>query len=168
MPDRAKPKRLAGRTFREARIAMATTLHRREALGAWLAKVFRHWRETGRARYELAGLGAAETERIAHDLGLTSSQLQNITMHGPESADLLYRRLAEVGLDPMEILRNEPGVLRDLERTCALCDGRRECAHDLEERPDDPKWKTYCPNRETVETLLAEFAAAGRRAGKAG
>lgn len=146
---------------------MATHLHRHEALGAWLGRVFRRWRETGRARYELAGLDPGEAERIARELGLTPSQLESLASQGEASAHLLYRRLAEVGLDPLDILRSEPGVLRDLERTCALCDGRRECAHDLEVRPDDPTWKTYCPNRETLEVLLAEFAVAGRGDGKA-
>lgn len=145
---------------------MASHLQRAEALGAWLAQVFRRWRETGRARFELDGLSPAERERIATDLGLTPAQLTDLTTNGAESTNLLYRRLAEVGLDPMEILRNEPGVLRDLERTCALCDGHRECAHDLANRPDDPTWKTYCPNRATVEVLIAEFTKTGT-AGKA-
>lgn len=143
---------------------MAVHLQRAEALGAWLGQVFRRWRETGRAHFELAGLSPTEMERIAADLGLTPSQLKNLSTQGHGSADLLYRRLAEVGLDPTEILRNEPGVLRDLERTCALCDGHRECAHDLENRPDDPTWKTYCPNRATLDVLLAEFAKAGTAA----
>jgi len=43
--------------------------------------------------------------------------------------------------------------MRDLQRTCACCNEKGVCEKDLEERPDDPAWKSYCPNAVTLETL---------------
>jgi hypothetical protein len=47
-----------------------------------------------------------------------------------------------------------PSVMWDLERTCACCNKEGVCAKDLAERPDDPVWKSYCPNAFTLDTLL--------------
>jgi hypothetical protein len=53
-------------------------------------------------------------------------------------------------------------VMRDLQRTCALCLSKRRCTHDLARHPADPVWEEYCPNAMTFSALRAE---AGERPG---
>jgi hypothetical protein len=50
--------------------------------------------------------------------------------------------------------RAADGVMRDLQRTCAVCREKGVCEWDLRDRPDDPVWKGYCHNAVTLESLM--------------
>ena len=84
--------------------------------------------------------------------------LRALARRGPEEANLLPRRLAELGLDPDEIARLEPALFRELHWHCTLCDSKGECSVDLagdapacEERGD--AWHGYCRNAEALRLL---------------
>ena len=53
---------------------------------------------------------------MAHDLGLPVSELRKLAEHGPEAADLLARRMAELNLDKNEVAAVVPRTLQDLQR----------------------------------------------------
>jgi hypothetical protein len=119
------------------------------------------WHSWRTARANLASLdrcGAEDVERIAHDVGVTTTELRALAGRWPDSADLLDRRLAAFGLDRAETWRIEPQVLSDLQRVCTVCTSGRECKHDLAENPYDPGWREYCPNVVTLDALTAERA----------
>jgi hypothetical protein len=87
--------------------------------------------------------------------------LRALAQRGPEEANLLPRRLVELGLDPDEIARLEPALLRELHWHCTLCDSKGECSVDLAgdavgwpERAD--AWHGYCRNVATLR-LLSEI-----------
>jgi hypothetical protein len=100
--------------------------------------------------------GAAEVERMAHDVGMSTLELRALAGKWPDAAEPLNRRLAALALDPADIRRSDPQVLHDLQRVCSLCKHGRECEHDLAERPSDPAWREYCPNEMTLDALAAE------------
>ena len=104
----------------------------------------------------LDACGAEETERIAHDMGVSASELRTLAGKWPDSAALLNRRLAALKLDPAEIGRTEPRVLSDLQRVCTMCRDERKCRHDLAHDPYNPAWRDYCPNVVTLDALDAE------------
>jgi len=97
--------------------------------------------------------------------------LRALARRGPEEANLLPRRLVELGLDPDEIARLEPALLRELHWHCTMCDRTGECSVDLAgdavgwpERTD--AWHGYCRNAATLR-LLSEipwFAGAKKQA----
>jgi len=123
------------------------------------------WRNWTAVRANMASLdccGADEAGRIAHDVGVTTSELRALAGKWPESADLLNRRLAALELDPEEIRRAEPGVLPDLQRVCTMCANERECEHDLASDPSDPVWREYCPNVMTLDASTAERAKSAK------
>lgn len=123
--------------------------------------VARWWRNWTTARANVANLdccGTEQTERIAHDLGVSAPELRTLAGKWPDSADLLNRRLAALELDPTEIRRTEPQVLHDLQRVCTMCTSGRECSHDLARDPSDPAWREYCPNVTTLDAVAAERA----------
>jgi CRP-like cAMP-binding protein len=68
---------------------------------------------------------------------------------------LLHRRLAALELDPEELSRREPNVLRELECACAACDKRGRCSRDLANDAARPIWTTYCPNAVALNALRA-------------
>jgi hypothetical protein len=69
--------------------------------------------------------------------------------------DLLSRRMLANGLDEDEIARIAPAILRNLQRQCALCDSREECAVGLVDDFADVSWARYCPNAATLSDLGA-------------
>ena len=110
---------------------------------------------------------AAPTVPSGEDVGRLTADLdaaldlRALARRGPEEANLLPRRLAELGLDPDEIARLEPALLRELHWQCTMCDSKGECSVDLAgdavgwpERTD--AWHGYCRNVATLR-LLSEI-----------
>jgi hypothetical protein len=117
------------------------------------------WRNWTAARSNVAMLdacGAEKTERIAHDMGVSASELRTLAGKWPDSVALLNRRLAALKLDPAEIGRADRRVLSDLQRVCTMCRDERKCRHDLAHDPYNPAWRGYCPNVVTLDALDAE------------
>jgi hypothetical protein len=92
-------------------------------------------------------------------LNLSVSELHALCARDAGSARLLQQRLSQLHLDKNEIKRGYPGVLRDLEKTCALCDAEARCSRDFERHTDPQGWTEYCPNSSTLEEIQQEVAA---------
>jgi hypothetical protein len=107
--------------------------------------------------------GPSEVERMACDVGISRQDICTLAGKWPGSADSLLQRMKEIKLDPAEIARIEPQVLRDLERVCTLCASKRKCQRDLARNPSDGTWREYCPNAMTLAALTAERATCGER-----
>jgi hypothetical protein len=103
----------------------------------------------------LACCAEGEVERIAKDFGMPASEIRRLANLGPESAELLFRRMAALDLDRKEVAQVEPATLRDLQRLCTLCESHRQCARDLSRDSGDPGWEDYCPNVATLRALNA-------------
>ncbi len=110
-------------------------------------------RERWRQRGELAALNESELQKLASGLGLTSSDLNRLVDCVPDAADLLHKRLNVLGITRADVERVAPGLARDLERTCACCSHKRTCAEDLIQRPDDARWREYCPNSIAITSV---------------
>jgi len=104
-------------------------------------------------RSGLASCCEEALERMAHDVGVSGSELHALASHGSQSADLLYERMAALDLDKEEVARTERATFQDLQRVCTMCTCQRRCAHDLAYDPLDPVWKNYCPNAQTLTAL---------------
>ena len=104
------------------------------------------------ARLATFDSAAPETSRIARDLGLSLTELRDLAGRDQHSADLLLCRLATLNINPAKI---EPAVMRDLQRCCSLCREKALCAHELEDRPRQANWPSYCPNQHTIDALRA-------------
>jgi uncharacterized protein YjiS (DUF1127 family) len=124
-----------------------------------IAKWWRSLRDARSRLGELQGCGS-EAANIARDIGLSRADFYTIAAKRPDSANQLKRRLAALDIDEAALLRNDPRVTRDLERVCSLCGQKRQCERDLARHPDDPVWRTYCPNTHTLDALKEEASAA--------
>ena len=122
------------------------------AIGNW----WRNWRQQQAAITEINGLAEPELTRVAQDAGLNGPQLRTLAGRWPASAGLLSQRLEALRLDQATIAKNEPAVLRDLQRVCGQCPADGQCAHDLDRDPDDRAWRDYCPNVPTLDALRTE------------
>jgi len=81
---------------------------------------WQNWKGANSSLSELVCCGEYEAERMAHDLGLPVSELRKLAEHGPEAADLLTRRMAELNLDKNEVAAVAP-------RTLQTCSGSVRC-----------------------------------------
>jgi hypothetical protein len=120
------------------------------AVEALLTRVRDWWRRQN----ELSKLDDRELGRVAAELGISASALEELVERGPDAASHLYERMALLGLSKEDLDAAAQGVMRDLQRTCACCDHKGVCERDLELRPADPAWKSYCPNAVTLQTLV--------------
>ncbi len=71
--------------------------------------------------------------------------------------------MAALGINRDDIDRAADGLMRDLEKNCAMCQDKGGCRKDLEQRPGDPVWQQYCPNALSLESV--QRMAANRRDG---
>ena len=126
--------------------------HRRSTLGVvldWWLSTRDRWARMA----ELRELPPGELERVAADFGVTSAELLAASSRQQDAQGLLERRLAALKLDPEEIRKLSPLLLRDLQRTCSMCPERQRCKDDMELSPLAPGWESYCPNSGTLRTL---------------
>ena len=80
-----------------------------------LSRWYRNWNTARKGGFELQCAGAAEVERIAQELGLSSFELQNLVSH-PDERELLAARMAALHLEPISLAQSEPATFRDLQR----------------------------------------------------
>ena len=132
----------------------------RQGVIGTFAQKWRDWQRRRAATAELDYCGSAERRRIAVDLNMNETELCVLAGRWPDNLDLLRQRLEQLNLDGSDSTQIEPEVVRDLQRTCALCMSKRRCTHDLAKHPADPVWQEYCPNAMTLSALLTE---AGKR-----
>ena len=110
-------------------------------------------REWWQRRTELASIDRTELQRMAQEFGMSVRELKELAARGPQAADLLGERMRALGIARADVEDVARGLMRDLERTCACCDGKDACRHDLVQRPDDPAWRDYCPNATSLESV---------------
>lgn len=108
---------------------------------------------------ETARLGSDKLEYLTHDLKVSHSDL--CTIAGSRPDDLLRSRMLALELDPYEMALSDPALLRHLQRCCALCESREDCASDLARASTDQgwrgrdDWRDYCENALALEMLIA-------------
>jgi uncharacterized protein DUF6455 len=104
---------------------------------------------------EIDRLGPQEMGCLARDLGVSPGEIRLLAAKDSHAADLLYRRMKTIGLDPAGV---DSAVMRDLQRGCSKCIDKGLCVHELEDRPREPTWPQYCPNEQTLDALAQERA----------
>jgi len=134
----------------------------------FINQLVQRWHAWKERRDSLAGLercGSGEVERMAQDLAVSPGELRALARTGAGAANLLYRRMDDLGLDRDLVARRDTGVLRDMQRACSLCTSKERCRHDLACGHEAAAWHPYCPNDDTLAALVAGGAHRIRRAG---
>jgi hypothetical protein len=145
----------------EEAMLYAPTADHHEGLFGLVAQSWRAWKERRDSLAALDSVGRGEVARIAHDLSLTPTELRKLAAQGPDSADLVYERMADLGLGRELIAGSDRRTMWELEKTCALCTSKSRCRHDFARGAATSAWREYCPNDDTLTAL----ARAGTRPG---
>ena len=82
----------------------------------YLIGVFGDWLNYRRELNDYRLLDTASFNRIAGDLRIPATDLNELVRQGPHAADELPKLLKALGIDEAALERTEPLVLRDMER----------------------------------------------------
>jgi hypothetical protein len=134
-----------------------TADHHHDGVIGHLVQRWHAWKERRDSLADLERCGRSEVARIAHDLSLSSAELRSLAASGPDSADPLYRRMDELGLDRGSIEHGAPRAMWDMQKTCSLCTSKGRCRHDFARGAEASAWQSYCPN----DGMLKAFVAGG-------
>jgi hypothetical protein len=115
-----------------------------------LRNTFSDWLKHGRELSEMRQLNSTDFCRIANDLRLSPTELEELVRQGPHGADQLSRLLEALGISAQDLAGIEPMVVRDMERVCALCGHKRQCDHDLASGESAERYQEYCLNAPTI------------------
>ncbi len=137
--------------------------HHDDGFISHLVQRWHAWKERRDSLAALESCGRGEVARIAHDLALSPGELRSLAAKGPDSADLLYRRMDELCLDRASIEHGEPRALWDMQKACSLCSHKGRCRHDFARGADPEAWHPYCPNDDMLNGLVAAGAHRVRR-----
>jgi hypothetical protein len=97
--------------------------------------------------------------QISADLAVSEHELEEIMSNGHGQTDLMPAMARQLGLNPMVLKREEPGVYRDLQRVCSHCAAAGRCRNDLAANRGATYYREYCLNAGTLDSLKAEMAA---------
>jgi len=100
--------------------------------------------------------GPDEVVRIAKDLAVTPSQLQELVRKGPDSANLLKRMLVALHVDPKTIADMDPLVMREMNWLCMTCGNKKRCEHELAKNTATEHFHEFCPNAVSIDELLGQ------------
>jgi len=124
-----------------------------------LRTTFADWLKHRRELNEIRQLDPFEFDRIAADLEISSSELEELVRRGPHAADELPLLLKALEIDEASLERMYPLVLRDMERVCSLCRHKERCDMDLADGTSAEYFSSYCPNESTIKQLERTAAA---------
>ncbi len=121
------------------------------AIASWVNK----YRAAVGAQLAHGACGPDEVRQTAKDLGVAPNQMRELMNKGPGAADLLQKLLVALHVDPQEIAKANPAVMRDLQRLCIACANKKQCAHELAQGTAAEHFRDYCPNAFTLDALFA-------------
>ncbi len=126
------------------------------AIAGWVNK----YRSLHGKHDEFGECSPEEVVRIAADIGVPAAELRALAAKGPGAADLLEKLLIKLYVDPAQLAKTSPEVMRDLQRLCVFCGQKERCQHELKEGTAAEHYREYCPNAFTLDALFKQNADA--------
>ncbi len=122
---------------------------------SYLLDHFGDWLQQHRRLAELGELDPAEHRRMAHELGLTPSDLDYLVRRGVDGAEELPQMLRALGFSEEAINKIAPPQMMEMRHACAGCAHKRACHTDLAARTAAASYENYCANANEI-TLLRD------------
>jgi uncharacterized protein YjiS (DUF1127 family) len=97
-------------------------------------------------------------DRAMADIGIVRGQVPAIASAGPDAPQLLRRMMERVGASP-EALCRDAGLRREMQWTCIACASRSQCRRWLRSARPADAYRSFCPNAEGLDRILAAQAA---------
>ncbi|HVQ80514.1 MAG TPA: hypothetical protein VMS82_11275 [Pseudolabrys sp.] len=126
------------------------------AVAGWINK----HRVMDGVRDELGQCSPEEARQMAKDLGVTVGDLRGLAAKGAGAANALPKMLTALSVDSQALTDGDPAVVRDLQRTCLLCDHKSRCRRELAEGSAAQHFRDFCPNAYTFDALFKQSGIA--------
>ncbi len=75
----------------------------------------------------------------------------------PSSTALLRQMMIALGIEPDAPALLDHAAMSELQRCCASCDHKPECAGDLAQGTAPENFYAYCPNARTLDSIYVEM-----------
>jgi hypothetical protein len=111
------------------------------------------WLKQRRQLNELNELDRGEYRRMAHELGLTPSDLDALVRRGVDGASELPQMLRALGFDEAAINKIAPPQMMEMRHACAGCAHKHACHVDLAAKTAAANYEDYCANANEI-TLM--------------
>jgi hypothetical protein len=98
--------------------------------------------------------GPDEVMRMAKEIGVTPTQLDELVSKGPGNANLLKRMLVALHVDPKILADMDPLIARELKWLCITCSNKKRCQHELAKGTAAEHFRDFCPNAVSLGELL--------------
>lgn len=131
-----------------------------------IADRIRNWLKLRAEERELHALPDHMLQEIAHDVGLSVSDLTSLKVENPGASTLMPQRLEAMGIDANYVRNSEPAVYRDLERVCGQCKSWAQCEQDMAHGDVETGQCSYCGNAATIDALAVEQRRDPSKVGK--
>jgi hypothetical protein len=118
-----------------------------------LISTFTDWLKHRRELNEMRQMDRSDFNRIAQDLQVSPSDLDELVRRGPHATDELPVMLKALGIDAHKLAQTEPMLLRDMERVCAMCRHKLQCDRDLIAGTAAEHYEGYCPNAPALDRI---------------
>ena len=99
----------------------------------------------------------AESVRAAHAFAAQSAALAQYVPGWPQAAILLRRMMIALGLDPDSPAVKDHAAIGELQRSCAACAHKPECAADIANGTAAENFYAYCPNAKALDSIYVEM-----------
>jgi len=120
-----------------------------KAIAAWVST----YRDTLGINNEFGMCGPDEVMRMAKEIGVTPSQLRELSK-GHGNANLLKSMLVALHVDPKVIADMDPLVMRELKWLCITCSNKKRCEHELAKGTAAEHFHEFCPNAVSLDELF--------------
>ena len=120
-----------------------------KAIAAWVSI----YRNALGLNNEFGMCGPDEVMRMAQEIGLTPSQLRELSK-GHGNANLLKSMLVALHVDPKVIADMDPLVMRELKWLCVTCSNKKRCEHELAKGTAAEHFREFCPNAVSLDELF--------------
>ena len=97
-----------------------------------------------------------ESARAAQIVAAQMAALAHSVPGWPQAAILLRRMLVALGIDPDSPALKDHAAIGELQRACAACEHKQECAQDLARGTAAENFYSYCPNAKTLDSIYVE------------
>jgi hypothetical protein len=124
------------------------------AIADWVNK----YRSMHAMHNDIGECSPEDVMRIATDIGITAAELRALAAKGPGAANLLEKLLLQLYVDPAQLAKANPAVMRDLQRLCVVCGQKARCQHELQSGTAAEHYREYCPNAFTLDALFKQKA----------
>lgn len=115
--------------------------------------LFANWLNHRREMREMRELDSSDFGRIAHDLSISTAELDVLVRRGPHASDELPKLLKSLGIDEATLSRTKPVLQRDMVRVCTACQQKARCDSDLKAGTSAQHYTEYCANAPTIDAL---------------